>query len=207
MRAIQVSEQEPVILDENQQLRALQDSLALPGVVDEINALSSIMSSSILLDDEFQLARFKNEIKGARIIHIASHAVFSGEPESSYILAHDKILDMNEIDSLFKAESFNQYPVELLTLSACQTAEGDDRSPLGLAGVALQSGARSVMGSLWPISDIAAKTLFPLFYQQLTDKKLSKAKSLQQAQIALINSKELNHPFFWAPFIMVGNWM
>ncbi|MCU7836469.1 MAG: CHAT domain-containing protein [gamma proteobacterium symbiont of Taylorina sp.] len=207
MRGIQISTQIPVIEDNNQQLRALQDSLALPGVIDELNSLSSIMPSSILLDDDFQLVRFKEEIKGARIIHIASHAIFSGEPESSYVMAHDKILDMNEIDGLFKAESFNQYPVELLTLSACQTAEGDDRSPLGLAGVALKSGARSVMGSLWPISDMAAKTLFPIFYRQLVDKKLSKAKSLQKAQISLIKNKETSHPFFWAPFVMVGNWL
>jgi len=163
MRAIQVSEQEPVILDENQQLRALQDSLALPGVVDEINALSSIMSSSILLDDEFQLARFKNEIKGARIIHIASHAVFSGEPESSYILAHDKILDMNEIDSLFKAESFNQYPVELLTLSACQTAEGDDRSPLGLAGLHCNPVPEVSWVHYGPFQILRQKHFFPFF--------------------------------------------
>jgi CHAT domain-containing protein len=97
--------------------------------------------------------------------------------------------------------------VELLTLSACQTAEGDDRSPLGLTGVAIQSGARSALGSLWPVSDQATQRLLTGFYRHLLDPALSKAESLQRAQRELLAEPEFRHPFFWSAFILVGNWL
>ncbi len=90
-------------------------------------------------------------------------------------------------------------PVELLTLSACQTAEGDDRAPLGLSGIALKARVRSALGSLWPVSDDAAAELMAGLYRNLGQGGASKAEALRQAQLA--------HPFFWAPFVLVGNWL
>jgi len=190
-----------------QQLEQIQNSLELPGVKTEVEMLSKIANTQGMMDDDFQLGLFKQKSKAAQIIHIASHGMFTGEPESSFIMTHDRLLDMNILGDLFKTGSNTDKPVELLVLSACQTAEGDDRSPLGLSGVALQSGARSILGSLWPVSDDAAKTVFPKFYSKLKDdESLSKAKALQSAQIELIHSKEMGHPFYWAPFILIGNW-
>jgi len=159
-----------------------------------------------MLDSTFQLEQFKQNVRGARIVHIASHGMFTGDPDSSFVMAHDHLLNMNGLENLFKSESFSDTPVELLTLSACQTAEGDDRSPLGLSGVALRSGARSIMGSLWPVSDNAARTMFPIFYNSMKGSDISKAKALQKSQLALLNDEEMKHPFYWGPFILIGNW-
>ncbi len=79
------------------------------------------------------------------------------------------------------------YPLELLFLSACETAAGDQRAALGLAGVALRAGARSVVGSLWPISDVATSDLVARFYDGLKDPSVSRAVALQRAQQALLH--------------------
>lgn len=122
-------------------------------------------------------------------------------------MAYENILGIDQMEDLIHTKQFAARPVELVTLSACRTAEGDDRTPLGIAGVALKSGARSVLGSLWPVSDSATQELFTSFYSHLHDESLSKAQALQQAQAALIRNPEHHHPFFWAAFIIVGNWL
>ncbi len=122
-------------------------------------------------------------------------------------MAYENILGIDQMEDLIHTKQFAARPVELVTLSACRTAEGDDRTPLGIAGVALKSGARSVLGSLWPVSDSATQELFTGFYSHLRDESLGKAQALQQAQAALIQDKEHGHPFFWAAFIIVGNWL
>jgi CHAT domain-containing protein/predicted negative regulator of RcsB-dependent stress response len=182
--------------------------LLLPGVEKEIRSLSEILPAHALLDEAFRLARFEDEVRRKhRIVHIASHGLFTGNPETSYILTYDHVLTMSRLEALFKSEAFSDQPVELLTLSACQTAEGDARSPLGLSGVAIKSGARSALGSLWPVSDEVAQRLFPDFYRQLQESDLSKAQALRQAQVRLLQSKRFRHPSLWAPFLLIGNWM
>ncbi|MFH0731124.1 MAG: CHAT domain-containing protein [Pseudomonadota bacterium] len=138
---------------------------------------------------------------------VASHGYFGGSPEQNFIMTYDKLMDMPMLEALVKPKQFAAHPVEMITLSACQTAEGDDRSPLGLTGIALKSGARSAMGTLWPVSDAAAQTLFPAFYRQLQDPSKTKAEALRQAQLQLLRKSEFHHPFYWSPFILVGNWM
>jgi CHAT domain-containing protein len=106
--------------------------------------------------------------------------------------------------------SFNQFrenTVELLTLSACQTAVGDERAALGLAGVAIKAGARSALASLWFVNDTATAELISEFYNQLRSTQLSKAQALQNAQKKLLDQKTFNHPIFWAPFLLIGNWL
>lgn len=203
----QLSEQSQPLLLKPYQIDKIKSSLELPGVEKEISSLEKIANTRAILNKDFQLDIFKQKTKAASIVHIASHGMFTGDPQSSFIMAHDHLLDMNILADLFKTGAYTDKPVDLLVLSACQTAEGDDRSPLGLAGVALQSGARSILGSLWPISDSTATIIFPTFYQKLrANKLLSKAKALQQAQIKLIHTKGMSHPFYWAPFVLIGNW-
>jgi len=185
----------------------LQQSLALPGVIHEIEEISRKIPSTQLMNEQFLLKNFSSAVNGNyRIIHIASHGFFSGTPESSFIITFDKILNMITLEELFQSEAFSDSPIEILTLSACQTAEGDDRSPLGLSGVVLKSGVKSVLGSLWPVADDVAKNLLPDFYNNIITKNYSKAKALQQAQLNILNSKAYSHPGLWSPFILVGNW-
>jgi CHAT domain-containing protein len=91
-------------------------------------------------------------------------------------------------------------------LSACKTAAGDDRAALGLAGVAVQAGAKSALASLWYISDKATADLMKSFYQNSKSAGASKAQSLRQAQLALLQSSEHRHPSYWAPYLLIGNW-
>jgi CHAT domain-containing protein len=186
----------------------VREGLALPGVTEEIQALKSKTKGDRLLNSEFTVARFKSEVGSGnyRVVHIASHAVFSQRAETSFILAYDGVITIDELQTLLRVEEVQQNPIDLLSLSACQTAEGDDRAPLGIAGAALRAHAGSALGSLWPVEDEATKTLMVRFYEQLTSGKSSKAKALQQAQLHLIASSSFAHPFFWAPFILVGSW-
>jgi CHAT domain-containing protein len=106
--------------------------------------------------------------------------------------------------------SLSQYrdqSVELLTLSACQTAAGDDRAALGLAGVAVKAGARSAVATLWFINDQASSQLVTEFYRQLQNPEISKAQALQQAQLMLVNDRRYQHPGYWSPFLLIGNWL
>jgi CHAT domain-containing protein len=189
--------------------RALRAALALPGVKDEIAAIRPILPGASMLDAAFTVDGFRREAEAAprQIIHIASHGVFGGAADSSYILAYDDILTLDGLQSLLKADQFRKQPLELLTLSACETAEGNDRSPLGIAGAAIKARAKSVLGTLWPVDDNAARKAMEKFYRGLMAAHLSKTEALRQAQIELLRSEEFSHPFFWAPFLLVGNWL
>jgi CHAT domain-containing protein len=98
-------------------------------------------------------------------------------------------------------------PLELLVLSACQTAYGDKRAALGLAGLAVRSGARSTVATLWSVNDRSTAELMTQFYQNLTQTNSQRAESLRQAQLSLLAQKQYEHPYYWAPFILVGNWL
>lgn len=183
--------------------------LALPGVDKEIESLSHSLPNQTLMNSSFLLGDFSRHLKEQdyRIVHIASHGYFGGSPKENFIMTYDKCLNMNHLEADIKPKQLAEQPVELITLSACQTAEGDDRSPLGLAGVALKSGARSVMGSLWPVSDTATQQLLSDFYLNLKDPEISKAEALRLAQVKRIKTDGFEHPFYWSAFILVGNWL
>jgi len=102
---------------------------------------------------------------------------------------------------------FREQPIELLTLSACETAQGSERAALGLAGVAIQAGARSALGTLWSVNDVAAAELVGEFYGQLHAQPVSKAVALQRAQQMLVHDAKHGHPYYWAPFLLIGNWL
>ncbi len=184
-------------------------ALALPGVDAEIAQLSSHLPGTVLLNDGFRLDRFTAALGDSayRVIHIASHGYFGGKPADNFIMTYDARLDMNRLEEMIRPTQLADRPVELITLSACQTAEGDDRSPLGLSGVVLKSGARSALGSLWPVSDNAAQILLPSFYTHLEDAGASKAEALRRAQVELLRESGFRHPFYWSPFILVGAWL
>ncbi|MBK1648017.1 CHAT domain-containing protein [Rhabdochromatium marinum] len=185
------------------------EALSLPGVEAEIDTLATETASEVLRNQDFLLHRFVDEVEQNpyRIVHIASHGLFQGPPEENFIVTYDHKLDMARLAAALKPRELDSSPIEILVLSACQTAEGDDRTPLGLSGVALQSGARSALGSLWPVGDAATQQLMANFYAQLAEGKFSKARALQQAQQEMIHSGRYAKPSDWSAFILVGNWL
>jgi CHAT domain-containing protein len=102
---------------------------------------------------------------------------------------------------------FRDQGIELLTLSACQTAAGDDRAALGLAGVALRAGARSALATLWSVNDRAAAALVVEFYTQLGDPAVSRAEALRRAQLKTLGNHAFRHPSYWSPYLLISSWL
>ena len=191
--------------------QANQEFSALPGVETEVQEIAANVNAQLLLNQEFTNARLRQSLKAtttAPILHLATHGQFSSQPEETFILTWDDRIDVNELEQLLKVreETPKLIPIELLVLSACQTAQGDERAALGLAGIALKSGARSTVGTLWSVSDESTSLLIDELYQQIAMAPKNKAQILRQAQLKLIESEQFNHPFYWAPFVLVGNW-
>jgi CHAT domain-containing protein len=182
----------------------------LPNVLKEINNINQLFAkTTVLTDKNFSLHNLNQALqtKPYQIVHISSHGQFDRNPKRSFLLTYDDKLTMDRLEDLLKLSELRQDKVELLTLSACQTAVGDERAALGLAGVAIKAGARSALASLWFIDDEATSQLVSEFYQQLQQPNLSKAKALQQAQAKIAKQKKFRHPAYWAPFLLIGNWL
>jgi CHAT domain-containing protein/predicted negative regulator of RcsB-dependent stress response len=188
---------------------AVQGFPPLPNVAAELEALRTIFPTTALVDREFVMAKFEEMVKQERftILHVASHGEFSSEPGKTFLLAFDGKLTMDRLDQYIGLFKFRDDPLELLTLSACDTAEGDDRAALGLAGVAIKAGARSALATLWEINDVAAAGLVADFYRGLQDPSISRATALQRAQVKILSDPRYEHPGFWAPFLLINNWL
>jgi CHAT domain-containing protein len=142
------------------------------------------------------------------VVHLATHGQFSSKAEDTFILTWDDRINIKQLNNVLKTRDRRESSIiELLVLSACQTAVGDKRAALGLAGMAVRAGARSTLASLWSINDAATASFMIKFYQNLADNKVTKAEALRRAQLALLQNPEYRHPYFWAPFILVGNWL
>lgn len=187
---------------------ALRRSLRLPGVKSELQALGAAAGGATLLDADFTVSRFESLLSSGDFgfVHIASHGVFSSSAAASWVMAYDGLITLDRLQGSLGAERLRERPLELLTLSACQTAEGDDRAPLGLSGAALKARARSALGSLWPVSDEVTPVLMAAFYERLAQRQTSKARALQEVQRAFLAQAAFRHPYYWAAFILVGNW-
>ena len=190
---------------------ANQGFTALPGVNTEVQEIAASIDSQLLLNQEFTNDRLRQTLKAtteAPILHLATHGQFSSQAEETFILTWNDRIDVNELEQLLKVreETPKLIPIELLVLSACKTAQGDDKAALGIAGIALKSGARSTLGTLWSVSDESTALLIDRVYKQIAIAPENKAQILRQAQLELIQSEQFNHPYYWAPFVLVGNW-
>ncbi|MEH2057444.1 MAG: CHAT domain-containing protein [Nostoc sp.] len=183
---------------------------ALPAVESEVKQISKTISSSMLLNQEFTSQALAERVKSssAGIVHLATHGQFSSRLEDTFLLTWDGQVNVKELSELLKNRGNDpSKAIELLVLSACDTAAGDDRAVLGLAGLAVKSGARSTIATLWPVKDQAAAMLMTRFYDQLRQPKITKAEALRQAQINLIRQTDFHDPFFWSGFVLIGNWI
>ena len=182
----------------------------LPNVKVELKLIQqSGVTTTTLLDQDFQSTTLRKTInaKPFKIVHLATHGQFSSKAKDTFILAADGRINVSQLDSLLKSrEQKRREPVELLVLSACETAAGDNRAALGLAGVAIRAGARSTLASLWQIGDDSTALFISQFYHQLTMGKTT-AEALRLAQLKLLQGSEYTRPLYWAPYVLVGNWL
>lgn len=185
----------------------------MPAVPRQIEQLSQILNNfEILTNGQFTRNSFQDKVSSNdyNILHLITHGKFSSSFEETYILTDDEssdrgnyYLDINELSSLLHSTNSN-HPIELLVFSACQTASGDRRAVLGMAGIAVKSGAEGTIGTLWLAEQNSANELMVQFYKNLVERKVSKAEALRLAQIELLQSDSTQIPRHWASFILVG---
>jgi CHAT domain-containing protein len=193
---------------------ARQGFPALPGVQEEVKTIAAEVKAQVLLDGQFTQASFQEQLDATSfpVVHIATHGQFSSNPEETFLLTWDDRIDVKDFDRILQnPERGTNRSIDLLVMSACQTAAGDRRATLGLAGLALRSGARSTLASLWAVSDNSTAQLMSEFYHQLAQQgvqpNITKAQALRQAQLSLLKNPQYNHPYYWAAFVLIGNWL
>lgn len=203
----------------------------LPAVPVELSTIANkLWPGKSFLNQDFTIKNLKAVRSEQRygIIHLATHAEFlPGLPSNSYIQLWDTKLHLDQLPLL----GLNKPTVELLVLSACRTALGDEGAELGFAGLAVQAGVKSALGSLWYVSDDGTFGLMTEFYEQLKESPI-KAEALRLAQLAMIRGevrlqggklvttngnfalpsnleplrdRNLSHPYYWSSFTMIGN--
>jgi CHAT domain-containing protein len=188
---------------------SVQGFPALPNVSAELEALRGMFGSTNLIDKEFVVSNLEKKLKEEQftIVHVASHGEFGNDVDKTFLLAFDDKVTLDRLDQMIGVLKYRDDPLELLTLSACDTAAGDDRAALGLAGIAIKAGARSALATLWNINDEASADLIVDFYRGLKDHSLSRAMALQRAQVNMLSNPRYEHPGFWAPFLLINNWL
>jgi CHAT domain-containing protein len=178
---------------------------ALPNVAAETQAVQNIMGGERFLDQEFTLKNLEKQIQAEHfpIIHIATHGRFGGSADTTFLQAYDSRISLNEFEKLLSLRKDND--IELITLSSCQTAAGDNRATLGLAGLAIRNNVNNVLASLWSINDADTSQLVKDFYSSLQTTTTSKAEALRSAQLKLIADPASQHPSIWSAFILVNS--
>lgn len=180
---------------------------ALTNVKAELNAVEEILGGTELIDQEFTFSNLQAKLrrKNFPVVHMATHGKFGVDSQSTFLLGYDQQISIEELDNLLRSRGRRE-AVKLLTLSACQTATGNNRSALGIAGVAVRAGVESALATLWYINDEATVPLIAEFYSQLSQPDITRAEALRQAQLQMISNVNYNHPAVWSPFILIGNW-
>jgi CHAT domain-containing protein len=166
-----------------------------------------VNSKQKLLNQEFTADRFLSQLqlRPRPIVHVATHGQFSSAPDQTFLLAWDQKLSAESLNVGVRDRAERAFPIELLILSACQTAKGDPLAPLGIAGMSINAGSRSTLASLWKAEDTATAELMREFYAQLGAGQ-SKAEALRQAQLSLLRGGR-SSPYYWGNFVLLGSWL
>ncbi len=182
---------------------------ALPQVKQELETANHYLPGTMLLDESFSRKALIDQLstRNFDLVHVASHAEFSSADKGGFLLTHDGKLRLDEFRRAVELLQYRDRPLEILILSACETAAGDDRAALGFSGAAVQAGARSVLGSLWLVQDEATGVLLETFYEGLANPAFSRAKAMQRAQLRLIGDPAYAHPSSWAAFLLINSWL
>jgi CHAT domain-containing protein len=177
-----------------------------------------LKNAEVLRNKNFTSKALQEKINSSsyNVVHLATHGQFGFSRENTFIITAsaeprqyisavnaDKV-DLNELDDVLQARDNDL--IELLVLSACETATGDDREVLGIAGMAVQTGARSTLASLWNIDDPSTAELMKQFYTALVQQGKTKAEALRKAQEYLLDNSSVYKPSHWAPYVLVGDW-
>ncbi|PLZ93904.1 hypothetical protein CEN44_01835 [Fischerella muscicola CCMEE 5323] len=191
--------------------QAYSDFAPLPAIRTEIELISEAgISTTNLLDRQFTSKELKKKVNTTpfNVVHLATHGQFSSRADQTFILAADGPINVTQFDSILRnRDNIRPEALQLLVLSACQTAVGDKRAALGLAGAAVRAGARSTIASLWQIDDESTAQFVGAFYRELKEANITKAEALRRAQLQLLKHPNYNAPSFWSAYVLIGNWL
>jgi CHAT domain-containing protein len=195
--------------------RALGEFAALPSVRAEMSSIikaagGGVLPGEVYLDKAFTALRLQDVSKRSfQLLHVASHFRFSpGTEVNSFLLLGDgQQLTLGDI----RTQNYRFDNVDLLTLSACDTGLGGGRDENGreiegFGVIAQQQGAKAVLATLWPVADQSTSMLMAEMYRRRQEQHLTKIEALRQGQLSLLSQRRYAHPFYWAPFILMGNW-
>ena len=175
----------------------------IPWAETEVENVQNILGGKKFVNDDFTVESLDKTLRGNfSVVHLATHAQFKGNSENSFLQTSNGSISLAKFEEILVATR----DLELLTLSACETAAGNELSALGLSGIGLRSGARSVIGSLWFAKDSEIVPIISDFYEQWQQKGLSKAEALQKAQIRALKA-EKSHPLVWSSLLLLGDWL
>ena len=189
--------------------RGFDGSPPLPDVVSELAAIKDILHGEIKLDGQFTETSMRETLlKRFPVVHIASHFRFMpGDQSKSFLLlgdgGHLSMAELKTLPNLFSG-------VQLLTLSACNTGVGDGAEVEGFGTLAQRQGAKAVVASLWNVADESTSRLMQQFYRiRESAPGMTKLEALRKAQLELLHGAgtPYAHPYYWAPFFLMGNWL
>jgi CHAT domain-containing protein len=189
------------------------DFSALKNVKTELQTINNTLKSQTLLDAQFTSHNFTQTVtfNPFSIVHLATHGQFSSNPEQTFIMLWDRQLTIEDLSNLLQNRQIERSQIiDLLVLSACETAKGDRRATLGLAGMSVRTGVSTTLATLWQISDRSTVIMMDRFYYYLRNNpQTNKAEALRLAQLDLwkIEQQDWQIPLFWAAYVIVGNWL
>ncbi|MGF1989424.1 MAG: CHAT domain-containing protein [Nostoc sp. ZfuVER08] len=222
--ALGLQVREPIALDRSK-IKILAASLTQPlnntefsgfsrlaNVEQEIKEIKKTgLAVNWIADREFTTKNFNKKLNSTNfdVVHLATHGLFSANRENTFVVTADGKLKIDEFDRLFlnQGQKRDRRRIELLVLSACQTATGNDQAVMGIAGTTVQAGASSAIASLWDLDDEASVPFIKEFYTHLGQPNISRAEALRLAQQALLKNPKYDHPRYWAPYVLVGSWL
>ncbi len=185
---------------------------AIANLEPELDGIRDLFSTpQPLLNESFTKPQLTQSLSSQSFsaIHLKTHGIFSSDPEETFVVAYEGLLTGQELGQLLRGRETKAgtlSPVELLVLSACSTAQGDNRAVLGMAGLAVQAGAQSVVSTLWEAQDVPNTALMLRFYEALKNPAVSRAEALRSAQLSLLE-EGYTTPHVWATYVLVGNWL
>ncbi|MDJ0719033.1 MAG: CHAT domain-containing protein [Prochloraceae cyanobacterium] len=174
----------------------------LPYVREEVDAVEKIVGGEKFIDRDFTESNLASNIAQDKysVLHIATHGVFGGSAQNSFLLTTDKKINLKQFNDILLDSSSE---ISLLTLSACSTLPTSKQATLGFAGVAIRNGVQNVLGTLWTISDSETAIFIEDFYSQIYSDKLSFVEAKRQAQIEQIERG--NRPYYWSSIILINS--
>ena len=211
---------DPLTLPAQEQLQVLAASLtdppaseiplygSLPQVNVELDQIADTrMQTTLLRDEEFTQTALEQQLSETdfTIVHLATHGQFGRDRQNTFVLDSEGRINIDALGNIFRSRRQADTRLEMLILSACKTATGDSREVLGIAGAAVQAGARSTIATLWSVDDEASVHFTKKLYTQLGQPNVSRAEALRQAQQALM-AEYPDQPYYWAPYVLVGSW-